>query len=414
MAWADSHPAERPIILAINHFKYCGWPRASPGRCRPGDRRIPAVGPIALRRFSPRAWRTGTLIPPRRQHLRVYVLELGGQDDPFARREAASVASDVSRLAPGLASARGVTNRVCRLAYTHRACELVGTGDPDVGSATAILDAAALDREGTVAVRAVDVRASTGIDTRRAERALGGVLTDRGFDVDLETPDHTLYAYFADPAGDEETDGAGEACCVLDWQVVKSRRDFGTRTPTDRPFFQPGSMAPLEARALVNIAGARPDTTVVDPMCGTGGLLLEAGLVGAALVGGDTQEKMVRGTRRNLRHVLDGDGHPATDQYPEPGPWDLFRADAADLPLADGAADAVVFDAPYGRQSRIEGDLNPLVSGALAESRRVAPRCVLVADRDWSHLAREAGWTVTDRFERRVHRSLIRHVHVLA
>jgi tRNA (guanine10-N2)-dimethyltransferase len=343
----------------------------------------------------------------------VYVLELGGQDDPFARREAASAASDVTRLAPGLATARGVTDRARHLAYTHRACELVGTGDPDVESARSVLDAAALDRAGSVAVRAVDVRASTGIDTQRAERALGGVLTDRGFAVDLDAPDHTLYAYFADPAGDEETDGGSEPCCALGWGVVESLRDFGNRTPTDRPFFQPGSMAPLEARALVNIAGAAPDTTVVDPMCGTGGLLLEAGLVGADVVGGDAQKKMIRGTRRNLRHVLDGDGHPDRDQYPAAGDWGLFRADAARLPLADGAADAVVFDAPYGRQSRIEGELAPLVSGALEESRRIASRCVLVADRDWSALAREAGWTVTDRFERRVHRSLVRHVHVL-
>ncbi|WP_324665955.1 TIGR01177 family methyltransferase [Haloarcula sediminis] len=343
----------------------------------------------------------------------MYVLELGGQDDPFARREAASAASDVSPLAPGLATARGVTDRARHLAYTHRACELVGTGDPDIESAEAVLEAATLDREGTVAVRAVDVRASTRVDTQAAERALGGVLTDRGFAVDLETPDHTLYAYFADPAGDDETDDAGAACCALGWQAVASRRDFGGRQPTDRPFFQPGSMDPLEARALVNIAGARPDTTVVDPMCGTGGLLLEAGLVGARAVGGDAQAKMVRGSRENLRHVLDGAGHPGRGEYPDPAGWDLFRSDAARLPLADGAADAVVFDAPYGRQSRIEGELSPLVSGALAEARRIAPRCVLVADRDWAPLAREAGWTVTDRFERRVHRSLVRHVHVL-
>jgi len=343
----------------------------------------------------------------------VYVLELGGQDDPFARREAASAASDVSLLAPGLATARGITDRVRTLAYTHRACELVGTGEPTVESARQLLDAATVDRAGTVAVRAVDVRATTGIDTQRAERTLGGVLTDRGFAVDLDDPDHTLYAYFADPGGDD-AGGGGEACCALGWRAVDSRRDFGDRRPTDRPFFQPGSMAPLEARALVNIAGARPDTTVVDPMCGTGGLLLEAGLVGARAVGGDAQPTMVRGSRENLRAVLEGPSHPGAGDYPDPGAWDLFRADAARLPLSDGAADAVVFDAPYGRQSHIEGELAPLVGEALAESRRVADRCVLVADRDWSHRAREAGWTVTDRFERRVHRSLVRHVHVLA
>jgi len=43
----------------------------------------------------------------------------------------------------------------------------------------------------------------------------------------------------------------------------------------------------------------------------------------------------------------------------------------------------------------------------------VAPRCVLMADRSWEDAARAAGWTVDSRFERRVHRSLVRHVHVL-
>ena len=391
----------------------CSVTRDSGRSTLDGEPAGPADGPAPVARFPGERRSTGTLIPPWGQCPGVYVLELGGQDDPFARREAASAARDVSPLAPGLATARGVTDRARHLAYTHRACELVGTGDPDIGSARAVLSAAAIDRDGTVAVRAVDVRASTGIDTQRAERALGGVLTARGFAVDLDTPDHTLYAYFSDPAGDEETDGAGEACCALGWRAVDSLRDFGGRQPTDRPFFQPGSMAPLEARALVNIAGARPEATVVDPMCGTGGLLLEAGLVGADIVGTDAQAKMVRGTRENLRHVLDGAGHPGRGGYPDPGGWDLSRADAARLPLAADAADAIVFDAPYGRQSRIEGELAPLVAGALEESRRVASRCVLVADRDWSTAAREAGWTVGDRFERRVHRSLVRHVHLL-
>jgi tRNA (guanine10-N2)-dimethyltransferase len=358
---------------------------------------------------------TGTLIPPGRHRSGVYVLELGGQDDAFARREAVSAASDVSTLAPGLATGRGVTDRVRYLAFTHRACALVGTADPDVASATALLSAATIDREGTVAVRAVDVRSSAGVDTQRAERELGGVLTDRGYAVDLDDPDHTLVAYFSDPAGDEETetDEDGEACCALGWEQLVSVRDFGERQPTNRPFFQPGSMAPLEARALVNIAGARPGATVLDPMCGTGGLLLEAGLVGARVVGGDAQAKMVRGSRQNLRAVLDGATHPGRERYPPAGDWAVCRADGARLPFRDDFADAVVFDAPYGRQSRIEGDLDALVSGALSEAARVADRCVLVADRDWRGAARGAGWTVTDRFERRVHRSLVRHVHVL-
>jgi tRNA (guanine10-N2)-dimethyltransferase len=57
--------------------------------------------------------------------------------------------------------------------------------------------------------------------------------------------------------------------------------------------------------------------------------------------------------------------------------------------------------------------LDELVGGALREARRIAPRAVVVADRSWDDAAVEAGWTVERRFERRVHGSLVRHVHVL-
>ncbi|QPV65079.1 TIGR01177 family methyltransferase [Halosimplex litoreum] len=351
----------------------------------------------------------------------MYVLELGGQDDDFAACEASSAAAGVEVVGAGLATARAVTDRVRDLAYVHRASEVVGHCDPDVAGARATLDAATVDREGTVAVRAVDVRATTGVDTQRVERELGQVLVDRGFSVDLDDPDHELRALFAGPPGADSTaenaesdaagpgdsdpgvldDGAG--LCVLGWLDVESERGFGDRRPTDRPFFQPGSMDPKLARALVNIAGARAGATVVDPMCGTGGVLLEAGLVGARAVGSDAQRKMARGTRANLR-----------DRFGEDGDFEVCRGDVTRLPFVDDFADAAVFDVPYGRQSKIEGDsLADLVGSALAEARRVAARAVVVADRSWEAEARDAGWTVEEHFERRVHRSLVRHVLVL-
>ena len=184
----------------------------------------------------------------------MYVLELGGQDDEFAAFEAESAASDVTVLAPGLATARGVTDRIRTLAYTHAASELLGQCDPDVDSARTLLEATAIQRTGSVAVRAENVRGRTDIDTQRAERELGQVLVDRGHTVDLDDPDNELRVLFT-----EET-------CAVGWLVTESVRDFGDRRPTDRPFFQPGSMDPLLARALVNMAGARPGATVLDPM----------------------------------------------------------------------------------------------------------------------------------------------------
>ncbi|WP_327053334.1 methyltransferase domain-containing protein [Halomicrococcus gelatinilyticus] len=328
----------------------------------------------------------------------MYVLELGGEDDAFAAREAASAATDVERVAPGLARATALTDRVRHLAYTHRASELVGETDADPASARALLEAAPIEREGTVAVRARDVRNTTGVDTQQVERDLGQVLVDRGFAVDLDDPDHELRALFSR----EPPRGSDDDVCVLGWLTAESRRDFGERKPTDRPFFQPGSMDPLLARALANVAGARSGATVLDPMCGTGGVLVEAALVGARALGVDAQRKMARGAAENLAaYVPDAD-------------WATVRGDATHLPFGDDAVDGVVFDAPYGRQSKIANlDLDDLVAGALAEARRVAPRAVVVGDRSWADAARDGGWTVTDTFERRVHRSLTRYVVVL-
>jgi tRNA (guanine10-N2)-dimethyltransferase len=343
----------------------------------------------------------------------VFVLELGGEDDAFAAAEARVAAPDAAVAAPGVATASGLdADRLRGLAFTHRAGEHVATTDAAVPAAADALSEALRDsppaRDGTVAVRARNVRNTTDIDTQRAERELGSVLVDAGFDVDLESPDHELRALFsAAPRAAENASGEhGEPratgdSCHLAWLTAESVRDYGDRAPTDRPFFQPGSMDPLLARAVCNLARVDPGDRVLDPMCGTGGVLVEAGLLGARPVGTDAQAKMVGGARRNLAHVLDD--------------FEVARADATALPLRDGSVDAAVFDAPYGRQSKIAThDLAALVGGALAEARRVVEgRCVLVADRDWRDEARAAGWTVESRFERRVHRSLVRHVLVL-
>ena len=327
----------------------------------------------------------------------VHWLELAGEDDPFAVREAETAAPGAGTVAPGVAVAGSLRERrVPGLAYVHAAGPLVGRAAPSVAAARAVLTAATLDREGSVAVRARDVRGLADVDTQAAERALGAALVDRGFAVDLDDPDHVLRALFS----------AG--VCVVGWVGTESDRTFAARRPTDRPFFQPGSMAPTDARALVNVAGAGPDRRLLDPMCGTGGVLLEAGLLGADVVGVDAQAKMIAGTRRNLRACLADD--PAAD-------LDLARGDARRLPVATDAVDCAVFDAPYGRQSKIAGgDLGALVGGALAETRRAVAgdgRTVLVADRSWRDRARAAGWTVETVFERRVHRSLTRFVHLL-
>lgn len=327
-------------------------------------------------------------------HPDVFALELGGEDDDFAVLEAESAATDVRILAPGLALTSTLDrSRLRTLAYTHRASAVLTHGTGGLEAARSAVAQSEIDRTGTVAVRARDVRGTAGIDTQAVEEALGAELLETDLAIDLEDPTHELRACFANDS------------FVLSWLVAESVRDYGDRQPTDRPFFHPGGMDPLLARAVANIAIGPRDpgaTTLLDPMCGTGGILGEAGLVGASVLGSDTQREMVQGTRRNLGALLPRER------------FALFRADATSLPVDDGAVDVVAFDAPYGRQSKIAGEsASTLVRGALGEARRLASRAVVIGDRDLGDVATETGWSVETIAKRRVHRSLTRHVHVL-
>lgn len=322
----------------------------------------------------------------------VYVIELAGEDDGFAAAEAEAAGEGVSVAAPGLATAEALDQeQFVHLAYSRRASEVIGRAPASIDAAKEVLEETERAvRDGTVAVKARDVRGTAEIDTQAAERVLGAVLVEAGMPVDLDSPDHVLVALFA-------ADSA-----YLGWQVAESVRDYGDRAPTDRPFFQPGSMDPLLARAVVNLADVAPGDRVLDPMCGTGGLLIEAALVGGRPIGFDAQSKMVHGTNENLKAVA--------DEVPS-----LGLADATALPVGDASAEAVVFDAPYGRQSRIETHtLGALVAGALAEAKRVGEQGVLVADREYRTEAEAAGWSVEAVHQRPVHQSLTRYVHVLS
>jgi N2-methylguanosine tRNA methyltransferase (EC 2.1.1.-) len=326
----------------------------------------------------------------------VYYLELGGEasDTSLALAEAEqAAASGITRFAPGLATAHVIRpERISMLAYTRAASTVVGCTEVDEAALSELVQSASFSRSGTVAVRARNVRNTADISTQSIERAVGAELVAQGFDIDLESPKHELRVC------------CSEDTAIVGWTVATRRGGFGGRAPTRRPFFQPGSMSPVDARAYVNIAAGRqlPGGTVVDPMCGTGGLLIEAGLCGAECIGIDVQTKMSTGAAKNL------------NRYLPDSQWSVLQADIHRVPLRAKSADAIVFDAPYGRQSKVAGDsVETLLSSALHAARRIGPRCVFIADDRYEALVETAGWRLDEHFSRRVHRSLTRVIHVL-
>ena len=180
-------------------------------------------------------------------------------------------------------------------------------------------------------------------------------------------------------------------------------KPFSERRPRRRPFFHPTAMPAKLARIMVNLAQPNKGDLVLDPFCGTGGMLVEAGLIGCRVVGFDAKPHMLRGGLKNLLHYginLEG----------------VAVADARYPPVAK--VDCIVTDPPYGRSAstlgastiRIVEDFLSAVGDKIPRGRRIcmaSPKTIRIAD-----AGEKAGFKHLESHFVYVHRSLTREIVV--
>ncbi len=101
------------------------------------------------------------------------------------------------------------------------------------------------------------------------------------------------------------------------------------------------STSPKICRTLLNLAGARPGDTVLDPFCGTGTLLMEAAMLGMKVIGIDIESNQVQGTKSNLIWF----GKDAGQRVD----FEVIRGDARELSkLVRKQVDAIAFEPSLG------------------------------------------------------------------
>ncbi len=285
-----------------------------------------------------------------------------------------------------------------RLGMTRHIYEILGMSDEaDMERLLRDTDLDGVMRIGdTFAVRARKSR-DTELQTRipEIERIAGAIIKERGYNVDLTAPRHIFVILFV-----------AHKCFLALLRHTIDKSQFEHRRPHMRPFFAPGVIMPKFARVLVNLSEVKPGELLLDPFCGTGGILIEAGMVGAVPVGMDIQKKMVRGANQNI------------DFYRLNAHFVL--ADATRLPLKDNCMDAVVSDLPYGRSSLVAGgtnaeDLFEESLGAIFGVLKRGRKAVIVFNSSvLYHSLRDCGFIITQRHEYRVHKSLNRYIAVLS
>jgi tRNA (guanine10-N2)-dimethyltransferase len=174
---------------------------------------------------------------------------------------------------------------------------------------------------------------------------------------------------------------------------------FMSRRAHLRPSLHPSSLNPKLARAMVNLTGCKRGDTVLDPFCGTGGILLEAALVGCKTVGSDVDDIMIRRCKENLAHF-----HIKSPR--------ISKADATKTGLK---ASYIVADLPYGKNTK-QKNTTSLYGAFLRNLSRSKVKCAVLGFPDGTSISRLIAGSklkIAHQFVIYVHKSMSKRIVVL-
>ena len=178
-------------------------------------------------------------------------------------------------------------------------------------------------------------------------------------------------------------------------------KEFHKRRPTTRPEQHPTTINPKLARACVNLTGIPVGKVLVDPFCGTGGILIEAGLMRFNTVGYDISDKMLLKCEKNLDYFK----------------IKRFHLENRDSTHISNLVDYVVTDLPYGKGSKITDKLEKLYSDFLNNLWKILRyKAVLIFPSFVNHkkLLNKTKFIVENEFNIYVHKSLSRNIVLLS
>lgn len=166
-----------------------------------------------------------------------------------------------------------------------------------------------------------------------------------------------------------------------------------------RPYFSPISIHPRIARSMVNLANCKLRDTILDPFCGTGGILIEAADIGMKVRGIDILARMVENSNGNLKHFgFEGN---------------IIKGDVKES--KNLSFKAIITDPPYGISSSTGGEkLDGLLQRSIdlfAEKMNTGKRIVMAVSNP--KLFNTKHFEMLYQFEWYIHKSLTRHILVL-
>ena len=216
-----------------------------------------------------------------------------------------------------------------RLSYTYYIDEFLFSSSSNVDDIKKKSIKNPIEKKGSIAIKYKN--RSTKINSQPIVKSLAEIYTKERI-VNLEDPDVEIRVLITDKK------------IYVGLKIFEiNRSQFEERKVQNRPFFSPISLHPKLARALVNLSSIKKGDILLDPFCGTGGILLEAGLIGAKVIGSDIEEKMIAGCKQTLDFFKISD-------------YKLFCSDIGKVYENVSKVDAIVTDLPYGKSTTTKGE----------------------------------------------------------
>lgn len=279
-----------------------------------------------------------------------------------------------------------VTKLSNRLSHTNFIDEYIFSSNPNIEEIKANALENTVIKAGSIAIKYKN-RSNT-IDSKPIVNTLAEVYT-KNRKVKLRNPDIEVRAIITD----------SKLYVGLKKSEI-NRSQFVERRVQNRPFFSPISLHPKLARALVNLSAVRDVETLLDPFCGTGGILIEAGLIGINVIGSDIEEKMIEGCKKTM------------DFYNIKN-YKLYCADIGEINKYISEVDAIVTDLPYGKSTTTKGEkIRQLYIRSFEHISKLLKKggkaVIGIQNKDLISLG-EIYLSLVEKHSFRVHRSLTRH-----
>ena len=160
---------------------------------------------------------------------------------------------------------------------------------------------------------------------------------------------------------------------------------------SSRPFQYSSAMNPAVAAIVVetlfdlyrsnNAAAAARDRkiTLLDPTCGSGTFLAYAMASGADVVGWDTKERCVEGTKRNLDYLVGQDLMLASDSEYRVEEQDTTLAKPDEYDISRQSFDCIVANLPWGQNTPTYYEENTKILAAFKRLLRPGSPCAVIS-----------------------------------